>query len=250
MFAPILMQSADLWQPPLLTRQPSISVNTQQIWNSFHDMYNMRLRQTEFRVFGCHKDETGFHLHVWLWRREQEDFQTCQDLKFNIKRWQWDFTPRWLNSSVQMKLQQLYVTAERCQHQQEPHQRGGVDYLLIIKTINLWGEGPKNHSPERDWKLQWRQSGGTRRDWWETSTLRTCGTWSGPSQATKAGGGVHHVCGRWRYEMSCRWDRFYARFDLKESAAKFTLHAEDRPLSVSTVDVRRIWLKPRMKIWV
>lgn len=87
MFAPILMQSADLWQPPLLTRQPSISVNTQQIWNSFHDMYNMRLRQTEFRVFGCHKDETGFHLHVWLWgkTREQEDFQTCQDLKFNIK---------------------------------------------------------------------------------------------------------------------------------------------------------------------
>lgn len=61
---------------------------------------------------------------------------------------------------------------------------------------------------------------------------------------------VHHVCGRWRYEMSCRWDRFYARFDLEESAAKFTLHAEDRPLSVSTVDVRRIWLKPRMKIWV
>ncbi len=38
---------------------------------------------------------------------------------------------------------------------------------------------------------------------------------------------------------------FYARFDLlnKESAVKSTMPPEDRPLSVSTADMRRILLR-------
>ncbi len=64
-----------------------------------------------------------------------------------------------------------------------------------------------------------------------------------PSQATKTGAPI--MCeATLPYEMNT----FYARFDLlnKESAVKSTLPPEDWPLSVSTVDVRRILLRVNM----